>query len=229
MAARKRAKKRGRSPRSEPERADAPSLGGWVAEFVEHAVAVGLRRILDLGGGGIAALLPDVSRARREAGGYLRELRELAGLTLEELADAVDLSDHSLLEAVEAGTATLSFEMILRLAAILARHDPVPFVARLLRSHNPLLWELFRDWGVDRIPLQFERERELVNVLRGSDEARALSDADFARVLAFTRAAFEMALSFAAPGGSAHRRRPQAPQPAERPRRRHRRGGQSRR
>ena len=229
MAARKPAKKRGRSRRSEPEREDAPSLGGSVAEFVEHAVAVGLRRIVDLGGGGIAALLPDVSRARREAGGYLRELRELAGLTRDELADALDLSDHSLLEAVEAGTATLSFEMILRLAAILARHDPVPFVARLLRSHNPLLWELFRDWGVDRIPLQFERERELVNVLRGSDEARELSDTDFARVLAFTRAAFEMALSFAAPGGSAHRRRQGASQPVERPRHRHRRGGQSRR
>jgi transcriptional regulator with XRE-family HTH domain len=170
-----------------------------------------------------------VSRARREAGEYLRELRELTGLTRDDLADAVDLSDHSLLEAVEAGTATLSFEMILRLAAILARHDPVPFVARLLRSHNPLLWELFRDWGVDRIPLQFERERELVNVLRGSDEARALSDADFARVLTFTRAAFEMALHFASSGGSAHRRRSRAPQPVERPRRRHPRGGPSRR
>jgi transcriptional regulator with XRE-family HTH domain len=229
MAARKRAKKQGRSRHSEPERADAPSFGGWVAEFVEHAVAGGLRRIVDLGSGGISALLPDVSRARREAGGYLRELRELAGLTREELADAVDLSDHSLLEAVEAGTATLSFEMILRLAAILARHDPVPFVARLLRSHNPLLWELFCDWGVDRIPLQFERERELVNVLRGSDQARELSDADFAHVLAFTRAAFEMALHFAAPDDSAHRRHQRAPQPVERPQRRHRRGGQSRR
>ena len=85
MVARKRAKKRGRSQRPVRERADAPSLGGSLAEFVEHAVAVGLRRIVDLGGGGIAALLPDVSRARRESGGYLRELRELAGLTLEEL------------------------------------------------------------------------------------------------------------------------------------------------
>ena len=229
MAARRRAKKRGVSRRSELERAVAPSLGGWVAEFVEHAVAVGLRQIVDLGGGGIAALLPDVSRARRETGGYLRELRELAGLTLEELADALDLSDHSLLEAVEAGAATLSFEMILRLAAILARHDPVPFVARLLRSHNPLLWELFRDWGVDRIPLQFERERELLNVLRGSDEARELSDEDFARVLAFTGAAFEMALHFASSRGSPHRGRPQSPQAGEHPRRRHRRRGQSRR
>jgi transcriptional regulator with XRE-family HTH domain len=216
----RRSKKRGRPRPPESEWAETPSLGGWLAQFVEHAVAVGLRRVVDLGGGGIAARLPDVSRARREAGGYVRELRELAGLTRDELAEAVELSDHSLLEAVEAGTATLSFEIILRLAAILARHDPVPFVARLLRSHNPLLWELFRDWGIDRIPLQFERERELVNVLRGSDDARELSDADFARVLAFTRAAFEMALHFAARTGAVGAEGSRAPRRAARKQRR---------
>ena len=145
----------------------------------------------------------------------MRELRELAGLTRAELADAIELSDRSLLEAVEAGTAALSFEIILRLAAILARHDPVPFVARLLRSYNPLLWELFRDWGVDRIPLQFEREREFVNVLRSSDAARELSDADFARVLDFTRAAFETALHFAGRAGPAGTGRPRAARPAK--------------
>jgi transcriptional regulator with XRE-family HTH domain len=186
---------------------------------VEHAVANALRRAVDLGGGGIAARLPGATRARREAGGYVRELRELAGLTRGELADAIQLSDRSLLEAVEAGTATLSFETILRLASILARHDPVPFVARLLRTHNPLLWELFRDWGVDRIPLELERERELVNVLRGSDQARELSDPDFARVLDFTRAAFEMALHFAARSGALGARR-RAARPVERAQRR---------
>jgi transcriptional regulator with XRE-family HTH domain len=229
MAARKRATKRGRPRLEKSEPSEAPSLGGWLAQFVEHAVAVGLRRVVDLGSVGLAARLPEALRARRETGGYVRELRELAGLTRGELADAIELSDRSLLEAVEAGTATLSFEMILRLAAILARHDPVPFVARLLRSHNPLLWELFRDWGVDRIPLQFERERELVNVLRGSDEARELSDADFARVLDFTRGAFEMALHFAARTGAVGARRPRTAQPAERPQRRARNPSGSRR
>jgi transcriptional regulator with XRE-family HTH domain len=208
MAARRRSKKGGGRARV-PEEAAAPSLGGWVAQFVEHAVAGALRRAVESGGAGIAARLPEASRVRREAGSYVRELRELAGLTRAELADAIELSDRSLLDAVEAGTAALSFEMILRLAAILARHDPVPFVARLLRTYNPLLWELFREWGVGRIPLQFEREREFVNVLRSSDAARALSDADFRRVLDFVRAAFELALHFAAhPGaGAAERRR----------------------
>ena len=196
------------------EKAAVP-LGGWLARFVEHAVAGALRRAVDFGGAGLAARLPEASRVRRETGGYVRELRELAGLTRAELADAIELSDRSLLEAVEAGTAALSFEIILRLAAILARHDPVPFVARLLRSYNPLLWELFRDWGVDRIPLQFEREREFVNVLRSSDAARELSDADFARVLDFTRAAFETALHFAGRAGPSGSKRPRAAQPAK--------------
>ena len=53
------------------------------------------------------------------------------------------------------------------------------------------------DWGIGELPLQLEREREFVNVLRGADETRSLSDEDFAEVLEFTRAAFELALGFA--------------------------------
>jgi transcriptional regulator with XRE-family HTH domain len=133
---------------------------------------------------------------RRQAGSYVRELRHVAGLTLDELADAVELSDRSALEALEEGTATVSFELILRLAAVLARHDPVPFVSRLARTYNPILWELLEDWGIGRLPLQLERERAFVNILRSRDDARTLSDEDFDQVLAFTRAAFESALHF---------------------------------
>jgi len=223
MAARRRAA-RGDGPRAADAEPTATSLRGGLAHFVEHAVAGVLRRAVDLGGAGLAARFPEASRARREAGGYVRELRELAGLTRAELAEAVELSDRSLLEGVEAGTAALSFEMILRLAAILARHDPVPFVARLLRSYNPLLWELFRDWGVDQLPLQFTREREFVNVLRSSDAARELSDADFARVLDFTRSAFETALHFAGRAGTPRAARRSAARPAKRRKRRRAQG-----
>lgn len=143
-------------------------------------------------------LSPEAARMRREAGRYLRDLRELAGLTVDELADAVELSDHSLLSAVEKGTATLSFELILRLSALLARNDPVPFIANLTRTYNPGLWKLLEAWGIGRIPLQLERERRFVNVFRSQDAARQLSDAGFDRVLEFTRAAFAMALHYAA-------------------------------
>ena len=137
---------------------------------------------------------------RREAGRTVRELRELAGLTVDELAAALDLRDRSLLEAVEEGTATLSFELILRLSALLARNDPIPFVAQLARGSNPTLWTLLEDWGIGRIPLQMERERRFLNVFRGHDAARRLSDEGFERVLDYTRAAFELALGFVAEG-----------------------------
>jgi transcriptional regulator with XRE-family HTH domain len=173
------------------------SLADRLTELVEHAAAGALRLVVEGGGREIAGWLPEAAEMRREAGAYLRELREVAGLTLDELADAAELGDRSLIEAVENGTASLSFELILRLAAILARHDPVPFVSHMLRTYNPVLWQLLEDWGIGRLPLQLAREREFVNVLRGHDEARTLSDVDFARVLEFTRVAFEMSLEFA--------------------------------
>lgn len=159
-------------------------------------------------------LSPEAARMRRDAGRTIRELRELAGLTVDELAEAIDLSDRSLLGAVERGTATLSFELILRLSALLARNDPVPFVAKLTRSYNPALWKLLESWGIGRIPLHLERERRFLNVYRSHDLARSLSDDAFERVLDFTTSAFEMALGLAAAEERLpRRRRPKARRP----------------
>lgn len=186
----------GRGSRTSP--APARSLADRLGELVEWAAAGALRRVVDAGGRELAGWVPETSEMRHEAGAYLREMRELAGLTVDELADAIELRDRSVLEAVEAGTATLSFELLLRLAAILARHDPVPFVSRMVRAQNPMLWQLLDDWGIGRLPLQLEREQTFVDILRGHDRARDLSDDEFDRVVAFTRAAFEMALDFSA-------------------------------
>jgi len=134
----------------------------------------------------------------QEAGAYLKDLREVAGLTRRDVSNAVNLSDESFLTAVENGTATLSFELILRLAALLARHDPIPFIIKFIRTYNPGVWGVLEDWGLEKFPLQFERERQFINIYRGHDEARKLSDEGFLRVLEFTRSAFEMALHFVA-------------------------------
>lgn len=182
-------------------RSAASTVTDRITELVEHAAATTVRRALDTGGREIAGWLPQSAELRREAGSYLREFREVAGLTIDELADAIELSDASMLEAVESGTATLSFELILRLASVLARHDPVPFVTRLVRTYNPVLWQLLEDWGIGRLPLQFEREREFVNILRGTDSVRELDDDDFKRILEFTRSAFETAVHFATHSG----------------------------
>lgn len=146
---------------------------------------------------GKSLLSPERLQMMQETGLYLRDLREVTGLTLAELSEAMDLEDKSLLEAVEQGTATLSFELILRLAALLARHDPLPFVMRLTRTYNPTIWRILNDWGIGNLSLHVERERQFINLYRRHDAARKLSDEGFAHVLSFTKSAFDMALHYA--------------------------------
>jgi transcriptional regulator with XRE-family HTH domain len=130
------------------------------------------------------------------AGQSLKDLREVAGLTVSDLSEALQLKDKSLLEAVENGTATLSFELILRLSSLLARNDPIPFILKYSRTYSPETWKLLHDWGAGRLPLQYQREREFINIMRSKDEARKLSDEGFSQVLEFTRHAFNMSLHF---------------------------------
>lgn len=144
----------------------------------------------------LAKLTPEQSNMLREAGSYLHELRDLAGLTSNELAEALDVEDNSILDAIEQGTATLSFELILRLSSVLARHDPLPFVIRMVRTYDPEVWQFLHDWGVGRIPLQYERERSFVNIMRSRDKAREISDEDFAALVKMTDSAFELGLQF---------------------------------
>lgn len=139
---------------------------------------------------------PGRRAAIEKAGALLKGMRETAGLTAQELGRAINLRDPSLLEQAESGKIVLPFEIILRLAAVLGRRDPVAFVMKLTRSYNPDLWKALEDLGVGRLVAHAGREREFVNVYRARDEARSLSDAEFARVLAFVTAAFELALTF---------------------------------
>ncbi len=138
----------------------------------------------------------DQLRMMLVAGNSLKDIREVAGLTLSEMSEALNLKDKSVLEAIENGTATLSFELILRLAALIARNDPIPFILRTTRNYNPEVWRILNDWGVGRLPLQFERERQFINIFRSHDDARTLSDEGFQKVLEFTRQSFEMSLHF---------------------------------
>ena len=129
----------------------------------------------------------------------VRAAREAAGLTVGELSAAVNLKDPALIDLAESGKAALPFEVLLRLASVLARNDPIPFAMRLTRSYSPQLWRALEGLGVARLAQHAGREREFVNIFRSRDAARQLSDEAFARVLAFTDAAFEMALTFAKP------------------------------
>jgi transcriptional regulator with XRE-family HTH domain len=180
-------------------------LAGHFAGDVSEEISRRLRQLqfeagvmLPLRASKALLLAPENPAMAQRAGAYLREAREVAGLTVQDVGEAIEVADESLLEAIENGTAAVSFELLLRLAAILARHDPVPVVLKFMRTYNPEVSRILESWGVGRLPLQFEREREFVNVYRRHDAARKLSDDGFERVLDFTRAAFEMSLHFIA-------------------------------
>ncbi|MFT3800059.1 MAG: helix-turn-helix transcriptional regulator [Burkholderiaceae bacterium] len=145
---------------------------------------------------GARARDPEQKAAIAKAGATLRRMRESAGLTVQEVAKALDLSDPKLLENAEGGAAALPFELILRLSAVLGREDPVTSLMQLTRVYNPPLWMSLEQLGIGKLMVQAGRERELANVYRGNDAARRLDDEDFAAVLAFTKQAFDMAVAF---------------------------------
>ena len=149
-------------------------------------------------------------RTLEKAGAVLRQMRESAGLSINEVGSAIDLKDPALLELVENGKIALPFEIILRLASVLGRNDPISFVMRFTRSYNPDVWKTLEALGIGRLALQAGREREFANLYRGSDAARRLSDEEFAEVLKFTRAAFEMAVTFRAPKSAPARAAPRS-------------------
>ena len=141
---------------------------------------------------------PSHKAAVKKAESVFRSLRESAGLTLTDVGKAINLEDLSLLEDVEGGRVGLPFEVILRLAGVLGRNDPIPVVMKLTRTYNPKLWDTLEALGLGRLAVQAGREREFANIYRASDAARQLNDAEFAAALKFVRASFEAALVFRA-------------------------------
>jgi transcriptional regulator with XRE-family HTH domain len=139
---------------------------------------------------------PRQLQAIEKAGSLLRQARESAGMTTQELGKVIDLDDPHLLEQAERGKAALPMEVILRLASALGRHDPVTFAMKLSRTYNPLLWKALDELGIDRMVALVGREREMANLYRANDDARRLSDADFTEVLDFTKTAFDMGVKF---------------------------------
>lgn len=121
-------------------------------------------------------------------------MREVAGLSLDEVRRAVDLRDPELLALAEHGKMALPFELILRLAAVLARNDPVPFVMNLTKVYSPTLWTALDSLGVGRLVEQAGREHDFVGISRARDHARQLTDGEFRSVCGFVEAAFDLAL-----------------------------------
>ncbi len=153
---------------------------------------------------------PGEKAAIGKAGEFLRAAREAAGITLDELGTAVDLPDPTLIEEAEEGKAALPFDLVLRLAGLLGRNDPISFALKLTRSYNPGIWKALDDLGVGKLVVQAGRERDFANLYRANDAARRLTDEDFAHALKFVGAAFDMAVGFHA---SRKARRAKPPEP----------------
>ena len=198
-----------RSARAAPKATATPPAFGLPAAASILKVAQELRRWTDnvLGIAGSASELSlNLAKARatapreqaslEKAGSMLRQAREAAGMTTKELSQAIEIVDPKVLAQAEIGKAALPMEVILRLASVLGRHDPVPFAMKLARTYNPQLWKALDALGIGSLVALAGRERELANLSRANDDARRLSDADFAEVLNFVKTGFDMTVKF---------------------------------
>lgn len=132
--------------------------------------------------------------AMREAGAFLKDAREVAGLSVNELSRALELKDSELIDNVEMGNAMLPFDIVLRLASLIARHDPIPFILKFLRTYNPALEKHLDKLGVSKVPRHFERERRLINIYRKRDALREMSDEVFDRIVHYQERSLDLAL-----------------------------------
>jgi hypothetical protein len=149
-----------------------------------------------LGVGGLLLRDPKQRQALAGAGRFLRNMRERAGMTLVDVGQAVDLKDTALLELAENGKAALPFEVILRLAAVLARNDPIPFVMNLTNAYSPGVGRMLEMLGIGRLVEHARREHDFITIYRARDAARRLTDAEFKQVMKFVESAFDLALEF---------------------------------
>lgn len=139
-------------------------------------------------------LEPERLEAMAEAGRFLRDARETAGMSLKDMTESLGLSDKTMLEEVESGETILPLELMLRSASLVARHDPIPFLIKFMRTYNPALEKRLESWGVLAIPKQYERERRFVNIYRQHDNLRALDDDEFERFVHYVESSTQLVL-----------------------------------
>ncbi len=137
---------------------------------------------------------PERLEAMADAGHFLRDARETAGMSIKDLAESLGLSDKSVLEDIESGQTIMPLELMLRSASLLARHDPIPFLIKFMRTYNPALEKTLEQWGVLALPKQYERERRFVNLYRQHDVLRSLSDDEYERFIHYMESSSNLVL-----------------------------------
>lgn len=139
-------------------------------------------------------LEPERLEAMADAGHFLRDARETAGISIKELSEMLGLADRSVLEDIESGQTIMPLELMLRSASLLARHDPIPFLIKFMRTYNPALEQTLEQLGVMALPRQFERERRFVNLVRQHDKLRTLTDDEYERFIHYMDSSCKLVL-----------------------------------
>lgn len=151
---------------------------------------------------------PERLEAMADAGHFLRDARETAGMSVKELSESLGLSDREVLEGIESGQSIMPLELMLRSASLLARHDPIPFLIKFMRTYNPALEKALEQWGVLVLPKQYERERRFVNLVRQHDKLRALSDEEYERFINYMDSSCNLVLDVMVKEKEANQARP---------------------
>lgn len=172
-----------------------------------------------LGSTVLKTLEPERLEAMADAGRFLRDARETAGMSLKELADALGVKDDDLLEDIESGERIMPVELAFRTASLFARHDPIPFLVKFMRTYNPALGDTLEQWGIMALPVQFERERRFINLYRKHDTLRKLTDDEYDRLIEYVDSATTLVLDVMEKEKAANQRNA-APEPAATRRRR---------
>jgi transcriptional regulator with XRE-family HTH domain len=139
-------------------------------------------------------LEPERLDAMADAGRFLRDARETAGLSVRELTEALGLKDDKLLEDIESGERVMPLELLFRSASLIARHDPIPYLIKFMRTYNPALGATLEQWGILALPMQYERERRWINLYRQHDVLRTLSDEEYDRLVEYVDSATNLVL-----------------------------------
>lgn len=142
---------------------------------------------------------PEYMEQVGKAGRYLQDMRKVAGLTLDDLAKAVDLENPEILRAIEEGRSPLTLDILFRLASFYSRNDPITFMLNFTKDNAPWLWQILRLTGVEKLLITMERELKFINIYRSRELARQMDDPEFDRLLKFMHNAFDLALDFIEP------------------------------
>jgi transcriptional regulator with XRE-family HTH domain len=84
---------------------------------------------------------PDSANLRKEAGAYLKKVREKAGISQNELAKKVGIDYYTMISQVEGGKVRLPPDKMQGWADAV-QVDPETFAKTLLRFYDPFTWEI---------------------------------------------------------------------------------------